>query len=140
MNLSSILIVIGLSLVIVEIFTPSDFFVSSIGIAFIATSLFSSYIVDNSALLIVLSALSVFFFVFMRLWGSKKLEANIYGSNKDQYLGMEFKVQKILESGRVEVKVFSEVWQGVSEEKLSEGDLVEVKDIKGNTLILEKKH
>ena len=139
MELFSILVSAGILMIIFEVLTPSEFFILSIGAAFILVGFFISYIPDNSTLLIALSSLSFFIFIVMKFISARYFKTQIYDSNKDQYFGMEVKIRRVVSDNRYEVKVYSEIWMGTSDTELMVGDVAFVTGMNGNTLSLKKK-
>lgn len=138
MNLFYIFLILGISLVGMEIFTPSTFIFFSVGIGFILSS-FLSFFTDNLGILLGTTAfISLIVLIFMR---KTKFFSNTenYVSNIEKYIDKEVKVVEILEDNRYRVSIYSEVWLASSEDVLKEHDLAIIKGRNGSTFIINKK-
>ena len=58
--------------------------------------------------------------------------------------GADVKVEKIVDARRIEkeyeVKFKGSIWTGISEEIFSVGEIVKIKEFRGNKIILERKY
>lgn len=131
-----ILLALGIVCFILEIITPGMFLFFSIGVSFIATSLFSIFIKDIFILSFIVAVLSLGMFVLLRK--SKFLNKKTdYKANIDNYSGKSGTVIKELEKNKYLIKIFGEEWIAITEKQLEKGDSVVIDRIDGTKLILK---
>ncbi|MGM0508020.1 MAG: NfeD family protein [Fusobacteriota bacterium] len=135
MGITEVLFILGIILIILEMFTPSSFIFFGIGVGTLITGIISLWIEDITMLIIIDIILSMGIFFFMR----KKEIFNPnteYKSNNKTYIGKEVEVIKKLDDGNYRVKIFGEEWMGICKKDLEKGDKVKVSEIDGNKMIL----
>ena len=130
-------LVIGVVLIIIEIITPGIFFFLAFGIGFILNSLVYKWTNSlNFSLISTAITSAIVFFILKKFFPI--IDNKDFKSNMSRYEGRECTVIEVLENNKYKVKVYSEVWNGVSEKELSIGETAKVMGRKDNTLILEK--
>jgi membrane protein implicated in regulation of membrane protease activity len=136
-------IIIAISLVILEVFTPSLFFFTCLAIgcvfAGIADALGAGIWIQVAAF----SLASIISIMFIRPLLRKYLKnTDSKSSNIDEIIGKEAVVTgTILPKQQGLVKVMGEVWSAFSEndEDIAEGSIVEIISVKGTRVIVRKK-
>jgi len=132
--------IIAFIFIIFEIITPSIFFFFclSVGSAFAAiTSYFGVSIWVEFLVFIVVSILSVYFIrpVFKKII-SRHESIN---SNVDALIGEKVLVVEKITPLRVGfVKVMGEIWRAESDTDLEVGEIVEVRNVNGTTLVVKR--
>lgn len=135
-------IIIGILMVIIEIFDPAFFFIA-LGIGAIATGLLSLIpFVENSIVLqiVLFAVISFIAFLFTRKVGKKVLSHPGGETNVFALKGKPGVVTKdIPVDGRGYVKVGGEIWTAVAEDNtaIAEGTKVIVHDVEGNKLVVK---
>ncbi len=132
--------VIGIVLIIVEMFTPALFFLN-LALAAIITGAASYYAnLDLTAQVIVFAASSVVLLVFLRPLLLNAQQKPDETGVEAKYFGQSAKVtEKITkESGRI--AIFGEVWdaRNVSDEEIEGNESVKIVGRDGLTMIVEK--
>jgi len=136
-------IIIGIVMIIIEIFDPAFFFIA-LGIGAIGTGLLSliPFIRGSIPLQIVLFALISFIaFLFTRKLGKKVLAHPAGETNVNALKGKTGHITKAIpDEGKGYVKVESEEWVAVSEDEkaIALNARVEVVKVDGNKLVVRK--
>lgn len=129
------LCVIGIAFVILEIFTPSMFFLNFALAAFI-TAVFSVYTANKFALVLVFFVLSFLSFVFLRPLiikkGSKETDTGIEG----KYIGKTAKVTEEVSDSKGVITIYGERWEARSEDKELIPAGSEVKIVRNDSIIM----
>ena len=128
---------IGIICVALEIFFSSFIFIS-FGLGAIITGIFASAINNISVLLIIFSIFSFSFFFIIKKFG-KYLFDNKSKTNIDALIEkIAFAQEDIIPDKKGLVKVGGELWSAISNQEIKENEKVVIKEISGNTLIVEK--
>lgn len=109
-----ILCVIGIGLLILEIFTPSMFFLNFALAAFI-TAVISLYVVKTIWLVLAFFILSFVSFIFLRPLLLKKISKETKTGIEDKYIGKCAKVTEEITSDRGVISIYGERWEARSE-------------------------
>ena len=135
MPLWELLCVIGVGFVILEIFTPSMFFLNFALASFI-TALASVYIANKFALVLIFFVLSFLSFAFLRPVIMKKNTKETKTGIEDKYIGRVAKVVEEISEYKGVISIYDERWEARSEDKsvIPAGD--EVKIIRNESLIM----
>ena len=135
MPLWELLCVIGVGFVILEIFTPSMFFLNFALASFI-TALASVYIASKFALVLIFFVLSFLSFAFLRPIIIKKNTKETKTGIEDKYIGRVAKVVEEISEYKGVISIYDERWEARSEDKsvIPAGD--EVKIIRNESLIM----
>ena len=135
MNLWQLLCVVGIFFVILEMFTPSLFFLNFALAAFI-TSGISVFVENPYHLAIIFVVLSFLSFVFLRPVLKKSLEKNKETGVNCKYVGQIAKVEKEVTETSGVVSIYGERWEARSEN----GNIIpqgsEVKIIRNESIIM----
>lgn len=137
MNYFSFLLLIGIMLTTMEILLPSNFFIASLGISFVLGSFFSLFTESFALILFFVSMLALALFFIMKKVKFFNLTAK-YDTSRDAYIGKKVTIDKIIDKNKGIVKIYSEFWVCKSNDDIKEKDICFIKDIKGNTFIVEK--
>jgi membrane protein implicated in regulation of membrane protease activity len=138
MNIAIILFVLGLMMLVTEMFTGT-LALLWIGIGTIITSLVY-YATEN----VVVTFLIFFASIIGSVYGTKRVKKNeppVISSGVYSYIGRKLKIIDIYEEDnhRGTVGINGEIWNVLSKDKpLFVGDIVEVKDVLGATLLVDK--
>ncbi|MDF2606311.1 MAG: hypothetical protein K0S34_501 [Bacillales bacterium] len=138
MNIAIILFVVGLIILVTEMFTGT-FALLWIGIGTIVTSIVY-YATEN----IIASFLIFFASIIGSVYGTKrvkKIEPPVISSGVYSYIGRKLRIIDIDidDNHRGTVGINGEVWNILSkDDPLSAGDIIEVKDVLGATLLVNK--
>ncbi len=135
MPLWELLCVVGVGFVILEIFTPSMFFLNFALASFI-TALASVYIANKFALVLIFFVLSFLSFAFLRPIIMKKNTKETKTGIEDKYIGRVAKVVEEISEYKGVISIYDERWEARSEDKsvIPAGD--EVKIIRNESLIM----
>ena len=135
MPLWELLCVVGVGFVILEIFTPSMFFLNFALASFI-TALASVYIANKFALVLIFFVLSFLSFAFLRPIIMKKNTKETKTGIEDKYIGRVAKVVEEVSEYKGVISIYDERWEARSEDKsvIPAGD--EVKIIRNESLIM----
>lgn len=128
---------IGIFLIIVEMLTPSIFFFLAFGIAFLLNSVVYYFTNSLPISLITTGVTAIVIFYYLKKSNIFKFNKT-FTSNISSYIGKSCVVEELLPNNLYRIKLYSEVWTGKSEDKLSVGDSCKVIDRKDNTLIIKK--
>lgn len=138
MSTFQIYLLVGFSLLAFELFIPTFFFLFSLGI--------SSIVVAGLNYLFVLtdwiSILLVAIITPIILYRSRKMKITQTTKrhfNLDKYIGKEVRVEKVIEPGRAQIRVFGESWVGKYNFEIKDTDILIISKIEGNIFTLERK-
>lgn len=135
MPLWELLCVIGVGFVILEIFTPSMFFLNFALASFI-TALTSVYIANKFALVLIFFVLSFLSFAFLRPIIMKKNTKETKTGIEDKYIGRVAKVVEEISEYKGVISIYDERWEARSEDKSVIPAGAEVKIIRNESLIM----
>ena len=135
MPLWELLCVIGVGFVILEIFTPSMFFLNFALASFI-TALASVYIASKFALVLIFFVLSFLSFAFLRPIIIKKNTKETKTGIEDKYIGRVAKVVEEISEYKGVISIYDERWEARSEDKSVIPAGAEVKIIRNESLIM----
>lgn len=135
MPLWELLCVIGVGFVILEIFTPSMFFLNFALASFI-TALASVYIANKFALVLIFFVLSFLSFAFLRPIIMKKNTKETKTGIEDKYIGRAAKVVEEISEYKGVISIYDERWEARSEDKSVIPAGAEVKIIRNESLIM----
>ena len=135
MPLWELLCVIGVGFVILEIFTPSMFFLNFALASFI-TALASVYIANKFALVLIFFVLSFLSFAFLRPVIMKKNTKETKTGIEDKYIGRAAKVVEEVSEYKGVISIYDERWEARSEDKSVIPAGAEVKIIRNESLIM----
>ncbi|MGB1110393.1 MAG: NfeD family protein [Gammaproteobacteria bacterium] len=133
--------ILGVGLVILEVFAPGTFFLwmgISAGVTGLALWLFPELNWEWQLLLFAL--LSVIAIAASRPWIKRQMEKDtdqpLLNQRGKQYIGKRYQLTKPIINGSGQIKVGDTLWK-VSGEDAAEGSSVEVVDAEGTVLIVE---
>lgn len=106
------LVIAGIVLVILEILTPTTFFIT-LGLASFITAGVSLVTENMNILVPVWVVLSLIFLVILRLFSKKKEKVNT-GTGLDRYIGQRAKVLEAVDADDGVVSIFDERWKARS--------------------------
>ncbi len=135
MPLWELLCVIGVGFVILEIFTPSMFFLNFALASFI-TALASVYIANKFALVLIFFVLSFLSFAFLRPVIMKKNTKETKTGIEDKYIGRVAKVVEEVSEYKGVISIYDERWEARSDDKSIIPAGAEVKIIRNESLIM----
>lgn len=130
--------IVGVGLIILEIFTPS-FFMLPAGLAFLATAALSPLLPNLTTTLAVLAVnLVVTYAAFQRLVWPRVQKA----APRTAASGMIGKTATVTEAVRPDapgyVKLYGDSWQALASEELEVGTRVVIVGIEGNKVVVER--
>ena len=129
------LCIVGVAFVILEIFTPSMFFLNFALAAFITAGL-SVYIKTNYVLVILFFLFSFLSFAFLRPVILRSKDKTKETGIESKYIGQTAKVEnEISEHGGV-ITIYGERWEARSEDKSVIPSGCEVKIVRNDSLIM----
>ena len=103
----------------------------------------ANFIEDSLIQFLIFAVLSVIFLIFTRPVLRKYIELQRKTNFDASMKGIDVKIEKVVDTKQAEkeyeVKFKGSIWTGVSEEILSNGEIVKIKGFKGNKIILERK-
>lgn len=142
MNIPVIWIVIGIAMIIAEIFTPG-FFLASIGLGAIAAGLIA-FISDSLIIqLLVFAAVSALSLIFLRPVITRLSSKDKEKSGNDAIIGSEGIVLEDIDNieGKGRVKVNGQDWKAKSMRgsAIEKGTVIIVEKIEGVTLYVERR-
>ena len=92
----------------------------------------------------VFAVLSLIFLIFTRPVLRRYIDMQKKNGFNSSMKGADVKVEKIVDARRIEkeyeVKFKGSIWTGISEEIFSAGEIVKIKEFRGNKIILERKY
>ena len=135
MPLWELLCVVGVGFVILEIFTPSMFFLNFALASFI-TAMASVYIANKFALVLIFFVLSFLPFAFLRPIIMKKNTKETKTGIEDKYIGRAAKVVEEVSEYKGVISIYDERWEARSEDKSVIPAGAEVKIIRNESLIM----
>ena len=130
-----VLSITGIAFLILEIFTPSMFFLNFALASFI-TAVISVFIQDVFSLVLIFFVLSFISFVFLRPVLLRKKTSEIETGIAGKYIGKTAKVlEDVSESGGV-ITIYDERWEARSDDKSSIPAGENVKIIRNDSLVM----
>lgn len=109
-----ILLIAGAVLVIIEMLTPTMFFLN-FALASFLTAAFAFYYADWNILIPVWIGFSALFLVFLRPLLNKKNDKKSYDTGIGQYIGRRAKVSETVTKDGGTISIFDERWNARSE-------------------------
>ena len=135
MTLWEFLVVCGIGFIILELFTPSMFFLNFALAAFI-TAVVSLFVTKTLTLVLVFFIFSFLSFVFLRPLLLKKMTKETETGVNDKYLGKTVKVEEEVTSDRGVITIYGERWEA----RTTDGSTIEAganaKIVKNESLIM----
>lgn len=135
MTLWEFLVVCGIGFIILELFTPSMFFLNFALAAFI-TAVVSLFVTKTLTLVLVFFIFSFLSFVFLRPLLLKKMTKETETGVNDKYLGKTVKVEEEVTSDRGVITIYGERWEA----RTIDGSTIEAganaKIVKNESLIM----
>lgn len=130
-----LLIVAGIVLIIIEIFTPVMFFLN-LALACFITAIFAWFIFDWNVLIPIFVVFSLIFLLFLRPILVKKRNNEQKTGVEEKYIGKTAKVTQTVTSTNGVISIYNERWEARSNtgEEIPEGS--EVKIVRNESLIL----
>ena len=105
---------------------------------------FSNFSNDSTIEFFVFAVLSLIFLIFTRPVLRRYIDMQKKNGFNSSMKGADVKVEKIVDARRIEkeyeVKFKGSIWTGISEEIFSAGEIVKIKEFRGNKIILERKY
>ncbi len=133
-------IIIAIVLFIVELITPGTFFFFCIGVGAVVAAVFSVLPINQVITWIVFFVVSIILIVISRPIVKRLNKEKTRDANVDDLVGQKAKVTEVIDSeghpGMVKIK--GEVWLAKSDEKIEVGEDVNVLNVEGNYLRVEK--
>ena len=132
-------IILAMAFIIGELLT-GGFYLLSIGIGSIAAAILN-YIQFSITVQITAFILITLIFILISRPLYRKLNKNTVDkkSNTERLIGLKAKVTEDIDSHKIgTINVNGEVWKAISDEKISEGEEVEITDIEGVKLKVKK--
>ncbi len=139
MSLWQFLTICGIGFVILELFTPSMFFLNFAVAAFV-TAVVSVYTTEMITLVLVFFALSFISFIFLRPLILRKMSKETETGINDKYIGKSAKVvEDINENGGV-ISIYDERWNAKSDDgsSIPAGQTVQITRNEGLTLYVKQ--
>ncbi len=103
----------------------------------------SNFIEDPLIQFLIFAALSVIFLIFTRPILRKYIESHRKTDFNSSMKGTDVKIEKVVDTKKTEkeyeVRFKGSIWTGISEEILSNGEIVKIKEFRGNKIVLERK-
>ena len=135
MTLWEFLVVCGIGFIILELFTPSMFFLNFALAAFI-TAVVSLFVTKTLTLVLVFFIFSFLSFVFLRPLLLKKMTKETETGVNDKYIGKTVKVEEEVTSDRGVITIYGERWEA----RTIDGSTIEsganAKIVKNESLIM----
>lgn len=134
-----LLILAGVVLIIIEIFTPVMFFLN-LALACFITAIFAWFILDWNILIPVFVVFSLIFLLFLRPILVKKRNHEQKTGVEEKYIGKTAKVTQSVTSTSGVVSIYNERWEARSEngEEIPEGSEVKIDRNESLVLFVEK--
>ncbi len=105
---------------------------------------FSNFANDSTMEFFVFAVLSLIFLIFTRPVLRRYIDLQKKNDFNSNMRGADVKVQKVIDTKRTEkeyeVKFKGSIWTGISEEIFSAGEVVKIREFRGNKIILERKY
>ena len=103
----------------------------------------SNFIEDSLIQFLIFAALSVIFLIFTRPILRKYIESHRKTDFNSSMKWTDVKIEKVVDTKKTEkeyeVRFKGSIWTGISEEILSNGEIVKIKEFRGNKIVLERK-
>ena len=135
MTLWEFLVVCGIGFIILELFTPSMFFLNFALAAFI-TAIVSLFVTKTLTLVLVFFIFSFLSFIFLRPLLLKKMTKETETGINDKYIGKTVKVEEEVTSDRGVITIYGERWEA----RTVDGSVIEAgtnaKIVKNESLIM----
>lgn len=109
-----ILCIIGISFLILEIFTPSMFFLNFALAAFL-TAIASYWVANLFTLVIIFFVLSFLSFIFLRPVILKRFSKETNTGMEDKYIGKIVKVEEEITENKGVISIYGERWEARTE-------------------------
>lgn len=131
-------IILGVVFLVLEILTPTFFFIS-FGVACITTGFAAIFIKNLFWQLILFSAVCLVVFFLLRRFSSKYFTSEKNLTNVYSLVGKSGIVQEQISAYKVgKIKINGEVWSASSEQTLEKNELAQVESLSGNRVIVKK--
>lgn len=135
MHLWELLCIIGIAFLILEMFTPSMFFLNFSLAAFICAIM--SVLTKNPYILVlVFFVLSFVSFIFLRLILVKKFSKNKETGVQSKYIGQIARVEEDVTESKGVISIYGERWEARSDEGNSIPKGSEVKILRNESIIM----
>ena len=135
MTMWEFLVVCGIGFIILELFTPSMFFLNFALAAFI-TAIVSLFVTKTLTLVLVFFIFSFLSFIFLRPLLLKKMTKETETGVNDKYIGKTVKVEEEVTSDRGVIAIYGERWEA----RTIDGGVIEAganaKIVKNESLIM----
>ena len=135
MTLWQIWAVCGVGFVILEMFTPSMFFLNFALAAFITSGL-SFWVKDPYTLAIIFFVLSFVSFIFLRPILKKNFEKNKETGINSKYVGQIAKVEEEISANSGVISIYGERWEARSENGVTISQGSEVKIVRNESIVM----
>ena len=139
MVLWEFIVIIGIGFIILELFTPSMFFLN-FALAAFATAIVSLFTSKTITLVLVFFVLSFLSFVFLRPIIISKFKKETETGINDKYIGKTAKVIEEVSSNNGAISIYDERWTARSKDGsiISVGEEVRIIKNDGLTMVVEK--
>ena len=135
MVLWEFLVICGIGFVILELFTPSMFFLNFAVAAFV-TAILSLFVTKVLTLVLIFFVFSFLSFIFLRPLILKKMSKETETGVNDKYIGKTVRVEEEITSDRGVIAIYGERWEA----RTLDGSTIEAgsnaKIIKNDSLIM----
>lgn len=135
MVLWEFLVICGIGFIILEIFTPSMFFLNFALAAFL-TAIASLYTSKMIALVLIFFSLSFLSFLFLRPFLLRKFSKETETGINDKYIGKTAKVIEEVSSNNGVISIYDERWNARTEDGSVIQACEEVKIVRNESLIM----
>ena len=135
MTLWEFLVICGIGFIILELFTPSMFFLNFAVAAFI-TAVVSLFIAKTLTLVLIFFIFSFLSFAFLRPLLLKKMTKETETGVNDKYIGKTAKAEEEITSEKGVISIYGERWEARSEngEVIPPGALVKI--VRNESLVM----
>ena len=135
MHLWEFIVICGIGFVILELFTPSMFFLNFAVAAFV-TAVVSLFTTRMLSLVLVFFVLSFLSFIFLRPLLLKKMSKETETGVNDKYIGKRAKVTEEISADNGAISIYDERWSARTEDGsvISVGSEVEI--VRNDSLIM----
>ncbi len=100
--------------------------------------MFLSFFINNKFVEAIIWVILSFVFIYLTRPLVKKYVNTDKGIFDSKQRGHKLKIEKVVDNNRYEVKYKGSIWTAISEENLTIGDIVEIKDFEGNKIVVSK--
>ena len=135
MALWEFIVIIGIGFIILELFTPSMFFLNFAFAAFI-TAIVSLFTAKMITLVLVFFILSFLSFAFLRPIILNKFRKETETGINDKYIGKRAKVIEEVNENEGAISIYDELWNARTEEDLVIPAGAEVEIVRNESLIM----